>query len=334
MNNKTLLVTLGAAVVIGGIGIGLYDSKKSSGDLQSPLILPELASVAANIEHIKLASAGNKLVVESHKDGGQWLIDNLGNYNADIGPLSTLINNLKDARKIEAKTAKPELFHHLGLRDISDGQSKAMLVSISGGGKEYKLLIGDSAKSGSGQYVRVAGENQTYLVDKSFNKPDKAEDWVKTKLFDFELTDIASVSLEGVQQYSLTKADKEQASFALSPIPQTHELKYESITDALPRSVANLGFEALVPMAQKADVASEQTIVVKLFDNPQTIELGLSKVEDKHYVTVKGDNPLWSQWAYELTDYNYNQLIKAKNDYLNEIKTAQAPAEQEVPQTP
>lgn len=320
MDKKSLAITLGAAVVVGGLGLTMYDSKQGSRELTSALILPELAANASSIDRIKIESSGNQVVVESHKADGQWLIDNLGNYTADVEPLSKLINNLKDARKVEAKTAKPERFHHLGLRDITDGESKAVLVTLSGGGKEYKLLIGDNAKQGSGQYVRLADDNQTWLVDKGFNKPDTAEDWVNTKLFDFELKDIQSVALGGKFDYQLTKENKEQQNFTLSPMPEQHKLKYDSIVDSVPRAVSNLRFESLQASSGFTPGEESQLLSVKLFDKDQQVELNLSKVGDKHYVQLNGANPLWQAWVYQISEFNFNQLVKDKMDYLDEDK--------------
>ncbi|MCJ8272627.1 MAG: DUF4340 domain-containing protein [Psychrosphaera sp.] len=181
MDKKTLLITLCAASVVTAIGVNITASQQGKVDMDSPLVLPELLANAGSLEHIKIESGGNTLLVESHKEGDKWVIDNLGNYDADTAKLSGLIKALKNARKVEGKTAKPANFHHLGLRDISEEHSKAVLVSVSGAGKDYKLLVGNSAKAGSGQYVRLNGENQTWLINLAIEKPEKAEDWVNTK---------------------------------------------------------------------------------------------------------------------------------------------------------
>lgn len=318
MDKKTLALTLVAAVVVTGIGVSINQSQQGTADLNNPLVLPELTDNAGALNAIKIESAGNVLVVDSQKQQDQWVINNLGGYTANTEQLSALIKALKDARKVEAKTTKPTLFHHLGLRDISDPESKAVLVSLSGADKQYQLLVGDDAKSGTGQYVRLAGDNQTWLIDKAIAKPDKAEDWVNSKLFDFVQDDIQSIKLSGQHEYILTKADKERENFELDVIPDTHKLKYDSVLDGIPRSISDLSFEQLMPAADWTTslAGNSQTLAVTLFDDKQ-VTLILAKVDDKHYAHLKGDNPLWAQWVYQISEYNYNQLVKDKVEFFD-----------------
>jgi hypothetical protein len=324
MDKKTLLLTLGAAAVVTVVGIGISNSQKAQVDLDSPLVLPDLVKTATSLNKIKIESAGNKLLISSHKEADKWVIDNLGNYDADTEKLSTLITALKNARKVEGKTAKPDKFHHLGLRDISDAESKAVLITVAGEGKEFKLLVGNSAKAGTGQYVRLAGESQTWLINKAISKPEKAEDWVNTKLFDFELDDIQSVALTGKHEYALTKADKEAKNFSFDKVPETYKLKYDSVVDSIARSIVNLKFEALVPMSEHTATPDSQKLAVKLFEQDTQITLRVSKAGEKYYAKLTGANPLWQDWAYEISEYNFNQLVKDKADFLDPLEPPKA----------
>jgi hypothetical protein len=330
MNKKTLLITLCAASIVSAVGVYIATSQQGQVDMDSPRVLPELFSNAGSLDHIKIESGGNTLLVESHKEGDKWVIDNLGNYDADTAKLSSLIKALKNARKVEEKTAKPANFHHLGLRDVSEEHSKAVLVSVSGAGKDYKLLVGNSAKAGTGQYVRLNGQNQTWLINLAIDKPEKAEDWVNTKLFDFTVDDIQSVSLSGKYQYDLSKADKEKTNFTLDSVPATHKLKYDSIVDAVPRNLSGLKFEQLQAVAdfKATEATDKQTIAVKLFaadgDGDGEIGVTVSKIEEQYYAQLTGSNPLWQQWVYQISEYSYNQLAKDKMDYLDVIEAPKA----------
>ncbi|MFT4928315.1 MAG: hypothetical protein ACI8WB_004434 [Phenylobacterium sp.] len=341
MDKKTLSLTLLAGVVVGGIGIAISQSQQGTVDLDNPLVLPELAAKASELNHIRIESAGNQLVVDSEKQQDKWVINNLGGYHADTVQLAKLINALKDAHKVEAKTSKPTLFHHLGVRDLTDAQSKAVLISLStGGDKEYQLLVGDDAKNGKGQYVRLVGDNQTWLIDKTITKPEKAVDWVDSKLFDFTLEDIRSVKLSGQHEYIVSKADKDKDNFELDAIADTHQLKYDSVLDALPRGIASMSFEQLMPAADwKTSLAgNSQTLVVTLFAGESAdeaegeskgvdkqITLILAKADDKHYAHLKGDNPLWANWVYEISENTYSQLVKDKEAFLDK-KVVDEPA--------
>lgn len=344
MNKKTLALTLGAAVVVSGVGVMMSNSNQPSAEFETAKVLPALAEQAGQLTRIKVEVAGNTLVVESHLADGKWLIDNLGNYTADTQKLSELINSLKDAKKVESKTAKPKLFHHLGVRDITNPESNATQVTLEVAGKSYQVLVGDSAKNGAGQYVRLAGDNQTWLIDQAIDKPENAQDWVDNKLFDFAIEAVKSVNLSGKFSYGLSKADKEQTNFALDNMPDTHQLKYDSIADGVPQALASLTFDDLVKLTDLPAFSDTQTLSVTLFDNNSTIDVVIGKhqtavagdekgedagelaneseaapeVESKYYAKLTGNNPLWQQWAYEISEYNYNQLAKDKTDLLDE----------------
>ena len=330
MNSKTLMITLAAAAVVTAIGVGINQSGQGQSDFGSDQLLPELGAAAQSIDSIKIESAGNQLIVQSHKQDNQWVIDNLDNYVADTAQLSTMVNALKDARKVEAKTAKPDNFHHLGLRDITDSESQAVLVSVSGGGKSWQLLIGKPAKNGSGQYVRLAGDNQTWLIDKAISKPDKAEDWINDKLFDFTVDDIQSVALSGKFDYVLSKADKEAGNFALGSLPEGHKLKYDSITGSVPRSVANLRFDAIKPTGDWTTPTESQSITVSLFAEQEatakSVQMTVAKQGEQYLAKLSGDNPLWLDWVYQISEYNYSQLVKDPMDYLDPIEPAEEAA--------
>jgi hypothetical protein len=321
MDKKGLVTTLVAAALITGVGITLNNAKQGQSDLDNPLILPALAGNAIDLSGIKIESSNNQLILQSHKDVDDWVIDNLGNYKADKLKLSGFIKALKAARKVEAKTTKADLYHHLGLQDITVSESQALLITLSIGDKHYKLLIGHSAKNGIGQYVRLVGDAQTWLIDKAISKPEKAQDWVDAKLFDFSVDDIQSITLKGQYQYTLSKVDKSTPSFSLNPIPQGHKLKYASVVDSQARSVANLQFEALVSITDWQPVQDRQTLKLKLFKDDEIIDLMMFKINDKHYVQLWGENDLakhrWRQWVYQISEYNFNQLVKSSMDYLD-----------------
>lgn len=338
MNNKTLFLTIGAAAIVMAVGTMIDESQQASSEFNSSLMLPELAAQASQLQQIKIESAGDTLVVDSQKSGEQWVINNMDGYTAQTSQLADLIGQLKEAKKLEAKTTKAELFHHLGLRDISDEDSKAMLITLVAGDQTHQLLVGDTAKNGKGQYVRLAGEQQTWLIDQSISKPETAKDWIKTKLFDFSMNDIKRIELTGKYSYQLSKADQEQGNFSLDQLPDDHQLKYESVVDMIPRAVSNLKFDDLLKRDQLPELTDSQNLAVTLFSDESVVNLTVAKAskasedeQTKYYAQLNGSDPLWEQWAYEISEYHYNQLAKDKMAHLDEKS---APADPVAPVAP
>jgi hypothetical protein len=87
-----------------------------------------------------------------------------------------------------------------------------------------------------------------------------------------------------------------------------------------------LRFDALKAAGEVQMAEDAQHVSVKLFDKDAEIKLTLSKSDDKHYAKLTGENPLWNDWVYEISEYNFNQLVKDKMDYLDENKPAEAPS--------
>lgn len=325
MDKKTLGFTLVAAVVVTAVGVTINQSNQGTVDLDSPLILPGLGADAATLNRVSIESAGNNLVVEGVMKDGKWVIGNLGDYSANTEKLSAVIEALKSARKVEAKTSKPEAFHHLGLRDLSDPQSIAALVTLTGSSGKHQILVGDKGKSGNGQYVRLVDDNQTWLIDKQIEKPGKAEDWIVRSMFDFGFDDIQSLKISGRYDYSLLKETQESKNFVVSPMPDNHEMKYASVADTPVRILGNMTFNALLPLDQWQDSwnASASKVTISLFDNKQTTMTLVRAGEEEHYVRVEGDNPLWQDWAYQISPHAHAQLVKDQMEFLD-VKEAPA----------
>lgn len=199
----------GMFVVAACLLAGLAGCDRTVPEARAPLVLPALASQQDQLELIRLRGAGNRALVSLARQGGTWRVRERGDWPADAGLVSQYLFVLSQARRTEAKTANPKLYARLGVEPVSAPKAAGTELELSGGGKHWRLLLGNEHAKFNGNYVRINGEQQAWLTDLpvSFD-PDPAA-WLEHRLLDIPLARIESVKVEGADgsRFSLSHRD-------------------------------------------------------------------------------------------------------------------------------
>ncbi|WP_211215089.1 DUF4340 domain-containing protein [Algicola sagamiensis] len=331
MKQKTVLGLIVVGAILGGTGLLLTKEKSGIEKLAHQQLYPTLNQASTDLTKLKITGANQALVVEAVKEGENWLITNLDNYPADKETLRKFVSTIKAAKKVEPKTAKKQYFEKLGLRDIQNPQSQGMQVDLYQGSEASPpILLGLNAKNGSGQYVRFAKEHQTWLIDKVIQRPEKPEDWIDNTPFHFALKDVKWVKSDSFAITKLSDKDK----FVLDGMATGMKLKYDSVLDALPRNVADLNFDKIVKKEDKIwdNATSVNQLELGLFDGTR-FQIKLFQTEDEKQLAqfalltegsgdYKSQSQLWQKWGYELSNFNFSQLNKKKEDFIEPLEEA------------
>jgi len=140
---------------------------------------------------IAIRNADRQFTVRRAKDG--WGIEELNDYPAKFDNVKTLLVQLAQLRYLEPKTADPERFGRLELRDVTVKGSKASKVTVKD--KEGRVLaeglIGkrnaDLFGTGrGGTYMRIAGKTESWLIEGSATLGDGPADWVSRRIVDIK----------------------------------------------------------------------------------------------------------------------------------------------------
>ena len=159
---------------------------------QRALLLPELEAGLNAIERVRIASAEGEAVLERGESG--WTMPARGGWPADTGKLRELLLALAQSRTLEPKTANPGLHAKLGVEDVGEGSGSGVLVELGGGGLQQAVIVGNASAAGS--YARLAGEPQSWLLDRRITVGRDPADWLQRELTQIEAQRVASLRIE------------------------------------------------------------------------------------------------------------------------------------------
>ncbi len=269
MNKKTL--TIAGIIALAVAILGLAATQKEEGKTQVPeetqALFPGLKDQVNNATKVVLTDGGETLTLVRLDDF--WGLEEKGNYPAQIDQVRETVMNIAEMEKVEEKTANPEYFGRLNLQDPSDEGAESSQVTISG---DDGTVLGDvilgkqesvqgMASRETRQYVRKAGEQQTWLVDNAARVNLNATRWLDTQIMDIRSNRVAEVTLNSEEEDGKVRAARENPNdqnFELLTRPEGRELKNEYATREFGRLLQGLRFQ---------DVAARDSL--ELPDEPE-----------------------------------------------------------------
>lgn len=347
--NRRLFNLLGAAaavLVIAVLALNWLGPQQPDRGSQDKL-LPDFAATRANIDRIQLSSNG-KLLVELQRDAEQWQVANRDGYTANAGKIRSLLDNLSQAEKMEAKTADPARHEKLGLNENSD---KALLLRLQAGETVVaELIAGNTVHRPTGQFVRLKADNQSWLIDRELAAGRAATDWLRTDLINLPASKLKRVErlksqtvqcvtapcppVAGDQEFALSKDKPEDNSFTLAPIPAGKEAGaawlLAGLTDALNALTA-----ADVSQQTAFDFAKAKATITRYvsFDD-QIVTLHHYLHDGKHHVALHAEagpaatddvkkavadlNQRHSGWLYEISSYKGEGMARELSALLQD----------------
>lgn len=336
MTNKIItFLALTAAIVMAAT---VYLSQQPSVEPPTEIKhwLSEVQQNKANLTAVKIYSPDNQLIVDAQLVQDNWLMQNAAGYQIKTESLAKWYNQLLTATNIEAKTAKAENFARLGLVNPADITNNATnsegtghLVVLTIADTEHKLILGDAASSG--QFARLATQQQTWLLDQYVSVPAQASDWLNSKVFDFDSAQIEKLQSSSTTQtelnWTISKAVSEDndGEFILENKPAERELTYSGVVNSHVNSIANLNFSDV--QAYNADLWQNKAELAQLsitLQEGQNVTVYLLEQEQQTSLLV--DNGTEPKWQYVLAGYQSSLVLKPLESFLQAI-TEPAPAE-------
>ena len=318
---KTLALVL--VVLLAGI---LTNAISNNGDSSAGgLLFPDLKAEINNLSQVSISSAGKSVTLTIEAD--QWVLAEYKNYPVDTGKLRQLILALADAKKLEEKTSKVEMYERLGVED-SSANIYYTEIRLNGPDSARTLIIGNLAQR-EYRYARIAGEATSWLIDQNPTLPSELSDWLLPEILNIDSSRIQSVTIthgDG-ETINIHKEDAAVTDYSVSDIPGGRNLSYPSIVDGMAGVVSGLNLEDVAESSNAAQDVSAATTVFKTFDGLEiTIE---SSIRDENsWITVSANQPdatsgeaakinaRVSGWAYQIQSYKAEQLRRRWDDIL------------------
>lgn len=332
MNNATLrLLGFVVAVLIAALFV---IEARDDGDLPGAgsLLFPDMRAAANDIDRITITRTGNTFAIE--KRGDAWVVPDRGDYPADVTRIREVLLAMADATVVEAKTANPELHAQLGV-DLPDTEmSKGTTISATAGDATFELVFGNVAQRNF-RYARVAGDDQSWLIDQNPGIPGEPGEWLDTDIVDIDSNRIRAVTIvhpDG-DTISLGKESEGATNFTVADIPDGRELSYATVANGIAGALNDLDLD---DVRVRAESASPVITRFETFDDVR-INVDVSMDDDGNWIALDIELPADAEidvaeewratrervdgWQYRIADYKANLMKRRWEDILKAPET-------------
>ncbi len=261
----------------------------------SSLLLPNLQTQLNEISNVEIIGAGNKTQVLLKRDNNQWQVAQR-QWPANAAALREVLLQLAQAKKIEEKTADPNRHAKLGVEDIAADDAKSVKLSISFADSNKKpiLLIIGNPWTDRGQYVRLADQKQSWLIDTALTIERDPSKWLSSELIDVPLARVEAVEVKP-EKNAAFKFSRSDERFVLDGAP-SGALAQSSAPQALAGFLEQLTLEDVLEDSKKT---VEQTVTYALVDGRKII------IE-----AWRDQQQTWARLRAELDEVRADQWLK------------------------
>lgn len=295
-------------------------------ELQSGPFIPQLQQASDTVNEVVVVTTEGERI-EAELENGLWRLSSHGHYPVDRQKLATLIQDVINARKLQAKTSREQQLYRLGLAESEQGPPAELIIKSDQ--DSWNVIVGNKPSAGLGHYVRFADSFQAWLIDQSLSLPVSARDWMRQPILDVSPDEIDSVSRQDSVTWSISR-NAADTGFQLQPMSEKQQLSYTGVLDSFVSNILNLSFEQLVD----ADATFWETLTPEaefslVLRDGRQIKLALAKDDDAHYAvySVDSGSPYWQNWFYKISGFSAGQLLKSAQDFVAESE----PQEEKLP---
>ena len=323
MNQKVVLILVIIIAVMGAIALFVAKDEPAA---NGPVALFPGINIA-ELDQIEMKSRGNTVTLAL--EDTQWRVQEKAGYPADTSDLSELVSQLGKAKLQEKKTSRPENFVRLGVDDIEQADSEAILVTLTVGDEQYDVLVGDTSSARRGSYIRKPGDDQVWLIDKSLVIDKESSDWVEPVIIDVEAEDVSDVKFL-TSGNELTFLRGEDGEFSFQELPADRTLKYPTIINEPARALVKVRLEDVElhnpERWQEPDTALFTLKNGTVVTVQGVTEEGAEEDEKNHWIHFsvspgEGDTTEYgdlNSWDYRVTSYIFDDFVKTMEDVLAE----------------
>lgn len=260
MKQKTLL-TLGAATVVALAATAKLQSGRDGAAQPASTeaaLLPALSERVNEVREIRIQSASGPTTLRSSEEG--WVLVEAAGYPANEEKVRTFLLGLRDARRIEAKTANPERHARLGLvaPDSEGAVSVRVTLTDAQGAPIETVLVGKQRTSRAepaaaqmgvtpdAQYYTLPGAGpQSFLAAGDLGVDSRAMGWLNQEFLNIDRSRIQSATIthpDGQRVVAVREA-MDQNEMVVQDLPEGMVPKTPSGTAQLVGALQRLRFD-------------------------------------------------------------------------------------------
>jgi len=270
MKAKTLVILLVILVLLavaGGLLIRSQDANSPSGEMGRVLFegLP-VNDIAAIVVETPTEAASLK------KRADFWIVEERFGYPADFSKLSDFVRRLRDIKVGRQFEAGKDVVSRLALRGpddaeaqkgekgtrirMMDAEAKPLLDVVLG-----KTRTADPEKGPpDGQYLRIAGQPQIYLIDQILSSFEVGpSQWLKKRPVEVDASEIRKIACLGPDgatvRYAIKRPEKGKDFVWVAP-PTDQKMKTSSV-NRLASALSSLRIEDVKPVSESPGLEKE-----------------------------------------------------------------------------
>lgn len=196
MKSRTVIILVVLAIAAVAMTAMLERERPDQADsLVGERLLPDLEGQLNDITALRVVASGDAGTATITREESGWVVTEKSGYAADASAIRQFLIRLAEARVLEEKTSNPALYGRLGVGDVgADGGG--VQLSLEGLVSPRSVIVGNlETRAGRGTYLRLAGGEQSYLVDAELDPPGTAVEWLDRNLFDVPADDVRAITV-------------------------------------------------------------------------------------------------------------------------------------------
>ncbi len=333
MSARTLIILgLGAllAIVLALVLVGRPDDSLPVAD--DSALLPGLADRINAIDALEVVAPDGSTVATLHRERERWRMREKHDYEADFARIHDLLRDLARARRLEARTDKPQWYGRLGVAAPGEGEGSGVALRFPDSDLPT-LIIGHRDPAGIGRYVRLENEARAWLTGQNLELPVERMQWLERAIMDIPAADIREVSIRrpGGESVELRPGDEEGSVWVMLDPPADRKVepawKLRQTANALARlNMADVREHdpALIPEGAVASVFTTRdglvfTATTFSDDAGDWVHFGASADEPRDTDTeidIAAVDGRLSPWQFALDSDRFKRLRPTVEEFL------------------
>ncbi|HEY7640908.1 MAG TPA: DUF4340 domain-containing protein [Steroidobacteraceae bacterium] len=288
MTSRRLLILGIAAIVAIVAGVWLAGRQGSSGTAaESGALYPGLKEQLNAVNAVHLYKAGDARVVELVRKDNAWQVGERDSYPADDGKVRKLLIAIADAKIAEQKTSDPQHYTTLGVEDTKGAAANSVRVELVGTPKPVNLIIGKQAVGGRSNYVRRAGEPQSWLINATIDTSATPDAWLRKDIIDVSADRMqsATVTAKEGKPYRAAKSSRAEQNFAVTGLPKGKSLSAPTAANSVATALTALSLSDVRPASAFQSTPPAAHATLKTFDG-LVVDVDGWIQDQKHFVAL------------------------------------------------
>jgi hypothetical protein len=338
MNARLLLIL---TVIVCAIGAAAYYFGQERKSLQTAVFEPGplvagIENQINDVDEARLESQEGGILTLTRKDG-QWAIAEHYGYRANPERVNQLLKTVATLKKIEPKTKKQENHKRLNLGDPAGELSLATRITLKAGDvpvADMVVGLNRPPAHGGGAYVRLWGEDQTWLTEGEFKPKRRLIDLLDRNVVNVDGRRMRSGLIEHpapkpapegtiAETVLISKETPDQKAYSLgADIPEGGKPKPDHELSSVIRLPDFLIFEDVKPASELESDISPIVSTFETFDGLRFVFRTHKAADGALWSTIKVDTA--EVWPGLATFVEANKGKDTENGRItNQMKTAE-----------